>query len=229
MSRLRVVSYNVHACRPTSGPTDVEAVAAVLRGIEPDVCGLQEVLHWPLPFRNRDQPARLARLTGMHGRFRASFGLGRLGFGNALLSRNRPQAVRRLWLPGRGEPRTVLHARVPWGGGVHVLTTHLSLLAGSRLKQAGFLVRYLRRLEGPLILTGDLNAEPGSPELEILSHFGLVLCGPLDTPTFPAEAPARRLDYIAVSPHWRAGEVSVPNVHASDHLPMVADLELRSG
>src|ERR1044071_2993132 len=150
MSALRVVSYNVHACRPSSGPTNVEAVAAALRGREPHLCGLQEALHWPLPFRNRDQPARLARWTGMHGRFRASFGLGPLGFGNALLSRYRPQAVRRLWLPGRGEPRTLLHARIPWGGGIHFLTTHLSLLSDSRLKQAGFLTRYLRRLEGPV-------------------------------------------------------------------------------
>lgn len=225
MTRLRVVSYNLRAGRPPHGPPGISAAAGVLAELEPDLCGLQEVLSWPPPFSRLDQPRRLAARTRLHVRFGASFGLRALGFGNALLSRWKPASTRRLWLPGRGEPRTLLHARIPELG--HFLTTHLSLSRRDRLRQCRFLARYRRQLAGPVILAGDFNAEPASEELAPLLEAGLASAGP--ALTFPASEPRIQIDYVLVSPHWRVEACAAVRRSASDHLPLVADLVRQAG
>jgi endonuclease/exonuclease/phosphatase family metal-dependent hydrolase len=44
--------------------------------------------------------------------------------------------------------------------------------------------------------------------------------------TYPADAPTERIDYVLVSPHFRVRSASVPVTEASDHRPVVVDLEL---
>jgi len=40
---IRVVTYNVHSCIGTDRRVDVERIVEVLRALDPDVIGLQEV------------------------------------------------------------------------------------------------------------------------------------------------------------------------------------------
>lgn len=223
---MRVVTYNLHAGRPAAGRVDIRRAGAVLQALAPDFCALQEVVSWPPPLRYLDQARRLARITGLHARFRASFGVRPIGFGNAVLSRPRPLTTRRLWLPGRGEPRSVLHARFAGDEApFHLLSTHLSLSPADRLRQCRFLARYVRRLPGAVILAGDLNAAPGSAELELLLETGLRSAAA--APTFPSSQPRVQLDYILLSEHWQVEAWAAPEADASDHLPLLADLILR--
>jgi endonuclease/exonuclease/phosphatase family metal-dependent hydrolase len=81
----------------------------------------------------------------------------------------------------------------------------------------------------PIVVGGDFNDVWASLGKRFLEPAGFVRAGKL-LPTFPAALPLRPLDGL-----WIRGGISVVSAHpvrtglatsASDHLPIVADLEL---
>ena len=85
--RLRVLTYNLHHGEGTDGRLDLERIAGVIRGAEPDVVALQEVDRRAERTGSVDQPAELARLTGLRVAFGANISLQGGDYGNAVLSR----------------------------------------------------------------------------------------------------------------------------------------------
>lgn len=224
--RLRIITLNTRGGRHPAGGGNLAALAALLRTQAPDLVALQEVLRLPAP--GWDFSRRLARDTGLRSHFASSIGLGSLGYGNALLTRHRVGELRRHRLPGTGEPRTAIEARCRFGATqVRVLNTHLGLDAGARLLQAAALADLVRREPGPWLLLGDWNAAPESPEVQLLVEAGCHHCLPPECATFPAHAPNTRVDYILASGHFRVARAHTLATDASDHLPVVVDLELR--
>jgi endonuclease/exonuclease/phosphatase family metal-dependent hydrolase len=223
--RLRVVAYNIHSSRD-----DLTALAAVVRGLNPDVLIVQE---GPRRLRWRTKAAALAH----------SFDLvyatgGSPSLGNVIMTTMRVR-VRQTWeerfplKPGR-HMRGAAYARCEIAGvGFTVVGTHLSTDDQERPSQAELLRRSVAEIEGPVILGGDLNDVPGSRSWE-LAHAGLVDVGGRtgfgDVCTFPCRGADRRLDTIAVSEeiglqayHVERGDLTR---RASDHFPVVADLAL---
>jgi len=97
----------------------------------------------------------------------------------------------------------------------------------SRRQEILLLLAHARRevpAGAPLVLGGDLNARPGTPEIDGVA-FALAdaweACGDGGPGhTFRADRPDRRIDYIFL----RGLECSAAFVHpttASDHLPLV--------
>jgi len=232
--RLRVMTFNVHGGRPVAGAVDLRAVAGVIREVGPDLAGLQELHRWmPPPYVFQDQPRRLRRLLDMELYFRRSFGLGPSGFGNALLSWRKLEVVHRFRLPGGGwrpiEPRVVLEGRGRHGGRpIRVLNTHLGLSHEQRVRQVRRIADRIRGYTEPLMVLGDLNATPDSPEIELLKAAGLRDCATGEVHTFPCKNATCRLDHILVSGHFEVIRCFAVNTDVSDHLPLVADLVLRS-
>ena len=74
------------------------------------------------------------------------------------------------------------------------------------------------------ILAGDLNDTPGSAVLQRLSNRWRVA----DTgPTFPADRPDRRIDYVAWTPvsEWTlVSQTVIAEAVASDHRPVLVVL-----
>jgi endonuclease/exonuclease/phosphatase family metal-dependent hydrolase len=156
-----------------------EAIAATLAQVRPDLCGLQEV--WASPTENF--AASLASRLGMHWCWApAATGRGAgedLSIGNAILSRWPIEAQARLALPIGGlvdEDRVALHARIAAPGGtLPLFTTHFSYgpgLSQVRTAQARALAEFAAGhgdgCDYPPVVTGDLNAEPGSDEIRLL-------------------------------------------------------------
>jgi endonuclease/exonuclease/phosphatase family metal-dependent hydrolase len=157
-----------------------EAIAATLAEVKPDICGLQEV--WATPGENL--AAALASQLGMQWCWAAAAtGRGRgdeeLSIGNAILSRWPIAAQAAADLPAGDlaeERRVAVHARVEApGGALPVFTTHLIYGPGRsqlRLAQvrrlAEFVAEHAADCAYPPVVTGDLNAEPGSDELRLL-------------------------------------------------------------
>jgi endonuclease/exonuclease/phosphatase family metal-dependent hydrolase len=226
--RLRVVTFNIHGGRPRIGQADLKATAAVLAELEADLIALQEVHHYmPPPYVWQDQPARLRKLLRMHVAFRRSFGLGPSAYGNAILSRVRPERVRRVRLPAGYEPRTLLEAEFAGDGRrFRFLNTHLGLRREERAEQLAVLAKEARRCGLPVILAGDLNAGPEAPEMAVLEQAGLRHCLDPDRATFPCDAPQCRLDYLMVSRHFEVEACRVVETEVSDHLPLAADVVL---
>src|SRR5690606_15119708 len=85
--RLRVLSYNIHHAEGVDRKLDVERIAKIIVAAKPDLVALQEVDQKVTRTRGVDQPAELARLTGMHMAFGGNIRLQGGEYGNAVLSR----------------------------------------------------------------------------------------------------------------------------------------------
>jgi endonuclease/exonuclease/phosphatase family metal-dependent hydrolase len=153
--------------------------------------------------------------------------LGPIGFfGNAVLSRYPIYENSNHRLPGSREPRCCLRTmlRMP-GGCVTVFSTHLGLNRDERAGQIAELTRLVAREKNPVILMGDFNC--GTDQLTPLYEM-LIDTGELfgSRPTYPYANPIDRIDYILVSREIKCNTLYSPYSDASDHLPVIADLEL---
>ncbi|HEX6166752.1 MAG TPA: endonuclease/exonuclease/phosphatase family protein [Acidimicrobiales bacterium] len=238
--RLAVATFNIHHGVGIDGGLDLARTAEVIAGTGAALVGLQEVdRHWSARSDWEDQPARLAEGLGMEVVFGAAIDLARPDdpdaprrqYGNALLSAHPIVSWTSSLLPGTGErePRSLLEAVVDVGGTTaQAAVTHLQNRApAERLVQARWVAEALATAAEPVVLLGDMNAQPGSSTLEVLTG-GLVdawsVAGAGAGLTFDAATPHARIDYVLTSPALVAGAAWVVPGGASDHLPVVAEL-----
>jgi endonuclease/exonuclease/phosphatase family metal-dependent hydrolase len=117
---------------------------------------------------------------------------------------------------------------------VNVYVTHLSHLPTQRelrKRQAEWILRTLAEDPGPKILMGDLNDGASSAAVTLLAKsmsdvFAQKGVGPPGTFPLPLFFPAVRIDYVFASPEFAPISSFVLRVPASDHYPVVADLEV---
>jgi endonuclease/exonuclease/phosphatase family metal-dependent hydrolase len=86
---------------------------------------------------------------------------------------------------------------------------------------------YIGRPDEPTILLGDLNATPAATELQPLFRVlqDTWRAGP--GLTYPADKPAKRIDYVLASSHFEIIAATVGSAQASDHRPVLAELRLQ--
>jgi endonuclease/exonuclease/phosphatase family metal-dependent hydrolase len=227
---LRVATYNVHRWTGLNGRSEPDPARAcfVISELEADVIALQEVLK---PFEGEDPLEKLADVLGLHLAFAATR-VHRLGdLGNAILSRWPIRSVEKLELPAsRIERRAAVMARFEGdAGSMGVVATHLSLVDRTRHRQVQELLEHPHLSSGPAILLGDMNAwrrckATRALEGALSGHHNLEWPA-----TFPAAAPVLALDRV----YARGARVVEVYAHAtpaarraSDHLPVIADVEL---
>ncbi|HEX5043896.1 MAG TPA: endonuclease/exonuclease/phosphatase family protein [Candidatus Polarisedimenticolaceae bacterium] len=230
---FRVATYNIHRGYGRDRRQDLDRVAAVLREMEGDVLALQEVDSDPDPSEEDllDHLAHLATATGFHAVTGPTLRRRGMAYGNLLLSRYPVGEVVHLDLCVAGcEPRAAIDARLLVdGAGVRMIVTHLGLRPRERREQIARLVKQAApRGEHLLVVAGDMNEWlPFSPSLRPLRR--VLGPGTLHA-TFPARLPLLSLDKIFVSPAraLRRSWVhrSPAAARASDHLPVVAELDL---
>ncbi|MCL2454969.1 MAG: endonuclease/exonuclease/phosphatase family protein [Micrococcales bacterium] len=218
---MRFVSYNVEGLRRGA------QVAQVLRRLRADVVGLQEPGRGPL---GRVRVALLARRTGLR-----PVVLGGPAGTTALLVASHVEVdqVFRLRLP---RERATWRRPLPMGrgasgatvDGIQVLVLHLPLRASSRAAHLDLLAGRWGA-EGPRVVMGDLNERPGRPSWQRLTATLTDLAAGAGS-TFPAGTPDVRIDAVLGSSRLRLRRAWVPDDdearEASDHRPVVVDLEL---
>jgi len=227
---LVVASWNIHSGVGADRRYRPDRVRRVMRDLDADVLGLQEV---DTGYRLSAQAHQIEDLAeSFDGYSVAGPTLQReqYTFGNLLLSRWPLRDVERLdlSLPGR-EPRGVIRAVIEPPGGrrlaVHVF--HLGLRRSERVRQARrLLAAFPPEQDLPSVWMGDANewwsrAEPLRLLAARLGDTGRVR-------TFPAVLPLLRLDRIWVRPGDTRDRVHAhrrfPAPWTSDHLPLVARL-----
>jgi len=244
---IRVLTYNVHKC---IGGLDrryaPERVRDTIAHYDPDVVLLQEVDE----AAKRSQRHRQVDVLGdmLEMRHRTWFPNVRVRgggtYGNAILSRFPLTETRNidLTIPPK-KMRSVLHARyrvrLDSSRGqrtrtVHVYNMHLGLSGAERKVQLRkFLESHpfvgLHSLT-PVIVAGDFNDVWGTLGRKLLAPAGFSgMTAPIHT--FPSYAPMRALDAIYVRGNVALRQVQRSRLEiakrASDHLPLIADLEIQ--
>lgn len=230
-SMLRVATYNVHGCVGRDGRHDPQRVASVITELNVDVAALQEFTY-PLDVELETRtPVVLTSLDNYHCALGPTRRTSRFCFGNVLLTRHPIRHVHRLDLSiERREPRGALAATIDVGDfEVHILAAHLGLRVSERRFQVQQLLKYLDEVKDtPLVVLGDFNDWlPGRSVVHVLDKK---LGRPARPASFPVSRPVLRLDRIWVSPltalHRIATHTSEEARMASDHLPVVAEIDL---
>jgi len=237
------MTYNVHRCVGRGGYDSVDDIAGVCSEHRPDLIALQEL---DAPETDDAEGAHHARdlgsALGMTLLFCRTFRRGVGFYGHALLSRTPLELVRVTTFPALStgsEPRGAIWARTRLGRRtIEVVSTHLGVARRERRLQSGELVgsEWLGSAEmGPVrLFCGDLNAVPNASTYRRFARrmrdVQRVLPGHRPKPTFPSALPFLRLDHVFVSDDVRVLGVTVPHDararRASDHLPLIVDLEL---
>jgi endonuclease/exonuclease/phosphatase family metal-dependent hydrolase len=237
---LVVLSFNIHHAGGLDGVVDLDRLAAEIRRTHADVVGLQEVdRHYGERSGWADQPAELASRLGMHVVYGANLdleppaaGQPRRQYGTAILSRHPIVEWRNTLLP-KGTPaeeqRGLLEAVVDVHGlKVRAMTTHLQHdSAASRLLQATVVADAVRASWEPVVLTGDLNATADKPEVAAITAVLRDSHREGDGFTYPAEAPAARIDFVLTDGMPLLNRVLT--TESSDHLPVLAALVVWRG
>lgn len=235
---IRVMTYNIHVGVGMDKKLDLVRIAKVINEQKPDLVGLQEVDRGVERTQRIDEIVELARLTRMDYAF--AFNLKYQGgqYGVAILSRKPIRATdHRLYKNLReAERRGFLRAEVTIAGRViNFVTTHLDYqYEDGRVFEAEQMLDGLKDVKGPLIVVGDFNDAPSGGAYKLIRQT-FDDAWSLSQPTaegfsYPADKPTKRIDYIfaRTTDGIKAKRAWIPNTLASDHVPVVADLEIGS-
>lgn len=244
--KLRVLSYNIHKC---IGGIDrryrPERIVETISHYEPDIVMMQEVDNGAKRSQRHSQVEILADMLKMpHYSWYPNVPVRGGGHhGNAILSRfplldshnidiTTPPKKRRSIIYGRHriafEKGDEKHTKT-----VHLFNMHLGL---SQIERKIQLKKFLDahpfrgiHHDTPVIVGGDLNDVYGNLGGKLLAPAGFRTVEKLKA-TFPSYAPVRTLDGLYVR-----GQVTLHKLmrsrlkiakQASDHLPLIADLEI---
>ena len=217
MTSLRVATWNVHGLR-----SGVEAVAEALRGERPDILLVQE----------SGPRRRLSALGDALGMTLATDPIvfPRRRIRNAVLVTSPLQLRSHRLMRFEGAPwlapRGAMIAKVD---GLTVVSLHLGLKRQERLAHVRQLLDAIGR-DPRGVIGGDLNARPDDPAAAAIADAYPDLWAAIgEGPglTMPAASPTARIDYLFVAPEILPLRVRISGDPAlSDHLLMVADLEL---
>ena len=242
---VRVLVYNIHAGRDAAGSDNMVAVAELVRNTEADLVLLQEVDQGTRRSGNVDQPAVLAARTGFHVAFGSALDYDGGKYGVAILSRwpilrdtliHLPVTPAQQRAGGSHEPRGALRATVAGPKGViTVINTHLDPSGDDRWRRQeadsiASLVAQARRTNQLVIAGGDFNSTPESAVQRALRGSGLrdswMECASGDGFSYPADRPAKRIDYLFLTGEIRCSSARVIDTPSSDHRPVLVELSL---
>lgn len=248
--KLKVMTYNIaggrdYSVEPWGKNHNPDACIDVIRRIAPDICGLNEV-DYELPRSKNIKMAKyIGDKLGYYSVFAPAIAWAPGLYGNGFISRFPIVSAITIPVPDpvdKSEPvyyetRCILRATIDVGGRyIDVYATHFGLAKAERENSVKLLLSFIKASKNPVILMGDFNAQPDSPEIEALKSV-LLNTGdglPAGTCTFPSHEkivekqkdgtylPCRKqhIDYIMTTSDFTASEQQVyDDAHASDHKP----------
>ena len=226
---MRVMTYNAHNCIGMDGTLSCERIAQVILNENVEAVALQELDSMTMRLPNQDILKNIADLTGMHPTFGASIDFRGGKYGIGVLTREKPISWKRIPLPCRSEPRSLLIVELE---DYYFCSTHLSLHAEDRTTSAAIIAEELGKLDKPVIIGGDFNAEPDEEAIQNLLPAIEFMRGAPEKLTYPADTPRIEIDYIGIlKAHTKSvSERQSYVVNApveSDHRPLVSEFEYK--
>lgn len=235
---IRILSFNIYHSATMKGDYDLDLIAGMIKATDPDLVALQEVDFITRRARGYDLVTELGWRMKRVPLFGRAMSYDGGEYGEGILSRYSLIASRNVALPytGNNEPRAALMVKtvLPTGDTILFIGTHFDHTGNEadRVLQAEKVNELLAGEHYPVILAGDLNAEPGSTPILLLEElWGSAYNEAVPSPTFPSDVPARKIDYVMYYPkdRWKviSSEVLCDSV-VSDHCAHLVTLELLS-
>lgn len=249
MRKLRIMTYNIqHGHVHLDKYIDLTKTCDVIREVDPDIVGLNEVRGRG---KNADYTAQvetMAAYLGYHCYFGRSICIGGSEpYGNAILSKYPILEASVIRIPNPVdpsackyfEPRSLCRAvvEIPCDGepsayegpvvNLAVYSSHFGLSSTEQEHAVSTALTTLHAEPLSFVLMGDFNMQPDDPLMQPLHQaFQSVdpfLGGKL---SFPSDHPTIKIDYIYTSQNIRILAADIPQVIASDHCPVWADVEV---
>lgn len=244
LTYFRVATYNIHKCRGFDRKTSPERIISVIKELDADILCLQEVVDAPNGTRTFDQAGEIARALPEYAWcFGANRALRGGNYGNMTLTRFPLRHWQNYDLSHRKrEERGVLQADIEIGSGriLHVFNVHLGTSYMERRSQAARLlssdVLGQAELVNPRLVVGDFNEWTRGLTTKLLKknfktfrpQHGLQF-----PRTFPGMLPLLSLDYYYYEPPLEIEGARLVRTRkaliASDHLPLIAEFQVRQG
>ena len=240
---FRVVSYNTHKSIGVDRKISPARIVEVLREIDADIIGLQEVLSIPDASAEEDQARYFASQLGYHYCLGETRKLRGGIYGNVILTRVPVHSSKNydISVSWRRERRGCLRADLQFQPSrfLHIFNVHLGTDYFERRRQAKSLVHkailHNEELNGTRIVMGDFNEwTHGLASRMLGKHFVRADThnGARRIRTFPGFLPLLALDNIYFDAALKLERFAVYKSRlalvASDHLPVVADLEFHA-
>jgi endonuclease/exonuclease/phosphatase family metal-dependent hydrolase len=234
---LRVMTYNIHVGVGMDKKLDLQRIADVINKEQPDLVGLQEVDRGVKRTEGKDEIAELAAMTKMEFAFAPNLDYQGGKYGVAILSRLPIRnTVHRMFENKReAERRGMLKIELDFGGKIiNLVTTHLDYqFEDGRLFETEQLLKFLADTKGPLIVVADFNDTPAGGAYKLMDNTfddaWITSRAKGDGFSYPADKPVKRIDHIfyRTGDRVRAKKAWVVETLASDHVPVVAELEIK--
>jgi endonuclease/exonuclease/phosphatase family metal-dependent hydrolase len=233
---IRVATYNIHRCRGLDGRTMPARIAEVIRGIDPDMIALQEVIGSGL--HSAGHAEELGAMLGMGWVMAPVRQLRGAQFGNVVFSRHPIVHHAHYDLSWKTcEPRGCQRVDIALGDDrLHLYNVHLGTALLERRYQAQRLgaIVHDRRVGVPKVVLGDFNEWMKGLATQTLTqrlHSIDLRTHLRRRRTYPGVFPVLHLDHIYYEGSVEVVKVELPRTRmsliASDHLPLVADLRVQ--
>ena len=225
-----VMTYNIRSGKNMAGDLNIAYAAQVISDMAPDLVNVNEVRNRSADVGRANQAQQLGDLLGMSWRFGKSIPFMGGMYGNAMLSRYPVLSSEVVHIPDIGpqfEHRTVFKNVLDiQGQTLTLLGSHFGLSAAEQENGVKTVLSLAEKIDGPIVLMGDLNTRPDDPVLAPLYEVFTDCFGGAVTPhTYPAISPEIKIDYIMVRGLTVLNALSISSLN-SDHLPLFAMLSL---
>jgi endonuclease/exonuclease/phosphatase family metal-dependent hydrolase len=229
---MRIATYNTRGSLGMDGTRSTARIADTLRPLSPDVVCFQEIYQRLPPVTTEDQPAVLGSLLNRRFVFQRCLDFAFGGYGIGIAAHSHHFESFEHLLPSFKEQRGALEVRLRNIGGLHSVTvfcTHWGLHPDERKLQAEALADLVKAAPRPLVVCGDLNEEATGEAFRLLvDRTGLIDSDAAQNhTTFVSSNPDVRIDFVLHSEELRVTHCEALASLASDHLPVLADLEMR--
>ena len=225
---LRLLCYNVRNCVGLDDKFSPERIAKIIKDNDVEAVALQE-LDSVTKRHPVDVLGELAELTGMYPTFGPSIDHQGGKYGIGVLTKQKPISHRRVPLPCRSEPRSLLIVELQ---DYYYCSTHLSLHEADRITSMGIIISELSKLNKPVILAGDFNDTRNSKAMKLLATEFYVFPKGGNANTFPADKPKSEIDFVAL--YTGKGAKATLKSHTvlncpveSDHRPIYTKVEVK--
>ncbi|UOE94010.1 endonuclease/exonuclease/phosphatase family protein [Alkalihalobacillus sp. LMS39] len=228
--KIKIVTFNIRHGKGSFSKVNLEKIKETIEKTQADIVGINEVdCHFSKRSNFVDQPGWLGEALNMDWRFGPAI---KGTYGNLLLSkypiRHSENDIITTIPPF--ENRSILQCDVEINEKIiKIFVSHFALHPLLRKKHEQTLLEKVKTNENNVIVMGDFNQQPNSRFSKQMRQYvnDVSLCaGRGKGYTFPAVYPLFRLDFIYVSRTIGLIDVEVISTKASDHLPILATIEI---